>query len=89
MTPVKAADNSLTLNTYHCIESKYLVPINNFEDLSMSVVYDNNVLNPIRGQQAGASHRRLCCIDSAGSLPQLDIYVSMTTDMEDRVYPMS
>ena len=31
----------------------------NLKGLSMSVVYDNNVLNPIRGQQAGASHRRL------------------------------
>ena len=61
----------------------------NLKGLSMSVVYDNNVLNPIRGQQAGASHRWLCCLDSAGSLPQLDIYVSMTTDMEDRVYSMS
>ena len=47
----------------------YVVPTYNFEDLSMSVVYDNNVLNPIRGQQAGASYRRLCCLDSAGSLP--------------------
>ena len=53
----------------------------NLKGLSMSVVYDNNVLNPIRGQQAGASHRRQCCLDSAGSLPQLDTYFSMTTDM--------
>ena len=44
----------------------------------MSVVYDNNVLNPIRDQQA--SHRWLCSLDSDGSLPQLDIYFSMTTD---------
>ena len=51
----------------------------------MSVVYDNNVLNPIRGQQAGASHHRLWCLNSAGSLPQLDIHFSMTTDMEKRV----
>ena len=32
---------------------------NNLKGLSMSVVYDNNVLNPIRGQQAGAVLPRL------------------------------
>ena len=42
----------------------------NLKGLSMSVVYDNNVLNPIRGQQAGASHRRLCCLKVSKSRKQ-------------------